>query len=282
MVGYRWWGSEQWAAYLEHKDLPVKAVTKQTFEALSGRLGEQLSAKDLAELLLTDALLALRLLRAANQRLTRHLRRDITTPLGVVLGLGSGQFAAELAAAPVVPTDNHGFDQCEGRAALAAQVAVLFGSQHFDLDPGELALAALLANAGEIELWAFAPELPQAALNELAAGRARRSETAQRQSCGFAFKEVTLLLIEHWQLPPLLRQLIRGDETLRARLARLAVNTARHLGNSPDDPALPADVAEAAKLTGAQVTDIAAGLPLLDGQQRARIAEAAASRLSGF
>lgn len=83
----------------------------------------------------------------------------------------------------------------EERASLAARIAFAWGALHHDLDSGELATAALLANAGEVELWAIAPELPQRAQDELKSGRASRSESAQRQACGFPFLDITLSLV---------------------------------------------------------------------------------------
>lgn len=275
MGWHKWWRATQWAAYLEHMELPVKAATQQALAELEAARGELLAAKDLSQLMLGDPLFALRLLKEANRRLPRRLARDITTPLGAVLALGTRAYTDQLLRAPVVDPGNAGFATCEARAALAARIAAIFGSYHFDLDPGELALAALLSNSGEIELWAFAPELPQAALDELRSGRASRSEQAQQQACGFAFKELTLLLSEHWQLPPLILQLIRGDENLRARLARLAVDTARHLGNGASDPALPHDVCEAARLTGAHLATVVDSLPMLDDAEKVALLLAA-------
>lgn len=270
-----WWGIKQWAAYLEHLDLPVKGATQQALLALEAERGEQLAALDLSALLLDDPLFALRLLREANRRLPRRLARDITTPLGAVLALGADQFRAQLLAAPQVAGDNVGLLAAEARATLAARVAGAWGALHYDMDPGELALAALLANAGDLQLWAFAPELPEAAARELADGRANRSAQAQRQACGFAFRDLTLALIENWGLPQLIHQLIRGDENLRARLARLAVDTARHLDNGPADAALPHDMNEAARLTRATLAQVVMGLPSLDADTRAALLAAA-------
>jgi hypothetical protein len=271
MSWHKWWGASQWAAYLEHMELPVKASSKQALLELEASRGDLLSANELAELMLDDPLFTLRLLKDANQRLPRRMAKDITTPLGVILALGSARFSEQLEHAPEVSHDNQGFVEYESRAALASRVALVFGSFHHDLDPGELALAAMLSNAGEIELWAFAPELPLAALAELKSGRARRSEEAQRQSCGFAFKDLTLLMCEHWQLPPLILQLIRGDQNMRAKLARLATDTARHLSNGAADPGLPHDIIEAVKLTGAPVTALVSGLPALDEEEKAAL-----------
>jgi hypothetical protein len=274
MPGHIWWGAGQWAAYFEHLEQPVKASSKAALQTLEDGSEDALSAHAYSALLLDDPLLALRLLKEANRRLPRRLARDITTPLGVVLALGTQQFKEQLRSAPDVNQDNTGFMACEARTTLAARISLAWGGLRHDLDPGELAMAALLANAGEIELWAFVPELPQKALDELHSGRAARSEQAQRQACGFAFLDVTLLLIENWSLPQLIKQLIRGDEGMRARMARLAVNTARHLANGVEDAALPDDVREAAKLTGASLDEVVGALPDLSAEDKARLLSA--------
>jgi len=269
MTGHAWWGAGQWAAFLEYKEQPIKASSKAALAALEAGAEDTLSAQAYSALLLEDPLLALRLLREANKRLPRRLARDITTPLGVILALGTQQFKEQIRSAPEVGEDNAGFMACEARASRAARIAVAWGALRHDLDPGELAMAALLANAGEIELWAFVPELPQKALDELHSGRAQRSDQAQRQACGFPFLDITLLLIENWTLPQLIKQLIRGDEGMRARMARLAVNAARHLGNGLDDAALPDDMKEAVKLTGATLDVVVGVLPDLSPEEKA-------------
>lgn len=270
-----WWGIKQWAAYLEHLELPVKGATQQALLELEASRADQLSARDLSGLLLEDPLFALRLLREANRRLPPRLARDITTPLGAVLALGTEQFRAQLLEAPQVAPDNQALLAAEATATLSARVAHAWAGLHFDLDPGELALAALLSNAGDLQLWVFAPELPLKAAAELASGRAGRSIQAQQQSCGFAFRDLTLMLCENWGLPLLIRQLIRGDENRRAQLARLAVDAARHLGNGAGDPALPHDVNEAARLTGGSLAAVVAALPGLEEGERAALLAAA-------
>lgn len=274
MAGHEWWGARQWAAYLEHMDLPVRASSKVALRALEAEAQESLSGQHYAGLLLEDPLLALRLLREANRRLPLRLARDITTPLGVVLALGTQTFREQVESAPEVTDENAGFVECEARASRAARVALAWGALRHDLDPGELAMAALLANAGEIELWVCAPELPLRALEELHSGRAARSDQAQRQACGFAFLDITLLLIEEGRLPQLIKHLLRGDEWTRARIARLAVNTARHLGNGIDDPALPHDLTEAAKWTAAPLATVVGVLPGMAEEDKAALLDA--------
>jgi len=275
MAGHYWWGAPQWAAYLEHKELPIKAASKAALTQLEEGGEEHLTGHEYAALLLDDPLLALRLLRDANRRLPRRLARDITTPLGIFLSLGTAQFKRQIRDAPEAAEGNQGFTAIEQRASLGARIAFAWGSLHHDLDQGELALAALLADAGEIELWAFVPELAQEALDELHAGRASRSDQAQRQACGFVFRDLSLELIERGGLPPLIKQLIRGDEGLRAQLARLAVDAGRHLSYGPGDPALPHDLIAAAKLTHAPLATVARGLPFLTDEERETLLQAA-------
>ncbi len=275
MTGHYWWGAPQWAAYLEHKELPIKAASKAALTQLEEGGEEHLSGHEYAALLLDDPLLALRLLRDANRRLPRRLARDITTPLGIFLSLGTAQFKRQIRDAPEATEGNQGFTAIEQRASLGARIAFAWGSLHHDLDQGELALAALLADAGEIELWAFVPELAQEALDELHSGRASRSDQAQRQACGFVFRDLSLELIERGGLPPLIKQLIRGDEGLRAQLARLAVDAGRHLSYGPGDPALPHDLIAAAKLTHAPLATVALGLPSLTEEERETLLQAA-------
>jgi HD-like signal output (HDOD) protein len=274
MVGHDWWGAPQWAAFFEHKDLPIKGASKDALARLEAGDEDGLSGHEYAALLLEDPLLALRLIKEANHHLPRHLARDITTPLGVLLALGTEHFKDQIRQAPVVEEGNTGFLDSEHRASLGARIAFAWGGLHYDLDQGELALAALLADAGEIELWAFAPELPRKALEELKSGRACRSDQAQQQACGFAFRELTLLLIEKWNLPILILKLIRGDEGLRARIARLAVNTGRHLSYGHADPALPHDLLEASQLTHASIASVTQCLPGLTPEEREALIQA--------
>jgi HD-like signal output (HDOD) protein len=277
MAGQSWWGATQWAAYLVYQEQPIKQASKIALREMEAASGDTLTGQAYAALMLNDPMLALRLIKAANQRLPHRMARDITTPLGVVMALGTVAFREQVESAPDIDAGNSGFIACEARASLAAHIAHAWGTLHYDMDAAELAMAALLANAGELEMWAIAPDLPQKALEELQSGRATRSDEAQRQACGFVFLDITLLLIETWNLPQLIRQLIRGDEGLRAQMARLAVNTARHLSNGIDDPALPDDMREAAKLTGGTLSQVVAVLPDISLEEKAALLQSVES-----
>ena len=242
------WGVDQWAAFLSMQTIPCMARSKLMLRALEETQGEDLSAADLTSLVVTDPYFCLRLLREAEGRRSHHLGHDTTTPLGAVLQLGIKNFRALLLGCRETDNDCLGLHACSSRAILASQIAQMWGRARADIAPEEVAMAALLAEIGELLLWHFAPELPQAALDVLSSGQTTRSAEAQMVACGFRFRELSLKCATTWSLPPLLVQLIGGKDNVRANLCKLYLDTARHLVNSADDPALPDDLARAKRL----------------------------------
>ena len=244
--------------------------SKMMLRALEESEGDALSAKELAGLASADPFLCLRLLREAERRRSRRLGRDTTTPLAAVMQLGITAFRELLIDSPETDSASLGLAACEARAVLASQLATLWVSARSDIAPEEVAMATLLAEAGELLLWSFAPELPQAALNALASGDASRSGQAQEITCGFRFHDLTLKCATIWELPRLLFHLIQGADNVRANISRLCVDTARHLALGADNPALPNDLAAAKRLIPqASLTWLASHLVGLDDEQQA-------------
>lgn len=266
----RHWGVDQWAAYLTAHELPSMLRSKMLLAALEETKGDELSAKELAGLAGSDPFLCLRLLRAAEQRRSRRLGRDTTTTLASVMQLGVTSFRELLVNSPETDASSIGLAACEARAVLASQLAVLWVSARADIAPDEVAMATLLAETGELLLWSFAPQLPQAAEDMLTAGLATRSVQAQEMTCGFKFRDLTLKCATIWELPQLLFHLIQGVDNVRANISRLCVDTARHLVVGPDNPALPDDLAEAKRLIPqASLQWLASNLIGLNEEQRA-------------
>lgn len=244
--------------------------SKMLLAALEETKGDALSAKELAGIASSDPFLCLRLLREAEQRRSRRLGRDTTTPLGAVMQLGVTTFREMLSNSPETDTDSIGLAACESRAVLASQLGALWVSARADIAPDEVTMATLLSETGELLLWSFAPELPQAAEDALANGHATRSAQAQQMTCGFRFKDLTLKCATIWELPLLLTHLIQGVDNVRANICRLCVDTARHLATGPDNPALASDLAEAKQLIPqASLQWLAANLIGLNEEQRA-------------
>ena len=233
------WGLPQWVAFLRDKDIPIMPRSKETIEALDD---EAISPRELARIVMQDPFLALRLLRRAERHRSQTLGHETTTILGAVQQVGLRGMRNAAADSPLCDESNLGLSGCEARAVLSARIALDWAAHRVDVSPEEAALAALLGEIGELMLWAFVPELPQRALDELRSGRANRNAQAQQQTAGFSFKQLSIGLIEAWTLPPLIMQLVRGADTPRANIARIASDAARHLQANPRNPALPSDV----------------------------------------
>lgn len=272
------WGFEQWTAYFETQTLPVTPKSKVMLLDLEAAKGELLSPKELLAIVLSDPLLCLRVLREAEKMRSHRLGHETTTALGAILQLGVEHFRKLLLESGEIDESNAGLMEVEARSALAARIALNWAGAHSDINPEEVAVAALLADAGELLIWVYAPELAQAAEDELASGRATRSSRAQAQACGFDFKSVTVRCSELWHLPDLLRLLLRGSETLRAQLAILCSNAARHIiEQSPtSDMAIASDLAAAKKLIpSASLHWLIEGLIFVPPEKHAEIIAAA-------
>lgn len=263
------WRVPQWAAFLTAQQLPVMPRSKQALLALEAEKGNELTATDLVVLADGDPFLCLSLLREAENRRSARLGHETSTPLAAVMQLGATSFRELLFASPETDDTRSGLAKCEARAVMAGQLAAAWSKSRSDVSPDEVLMAALLSEIGELLLWHFAPDLPEAALAALASGEAKRSTAAQEAVCGFRFKDLTLKCAEIWNLPGILVQLIRGHDTIRANLARLSRNTARHLISGPDNPALPDDLASAKRLlTHASMQWLVEELPWVPAEMR--------------
>lgn len=260
----RQWGTEQWVACLKERDIPVLQRSKDFVRGLeeTGQ-GATIAPRELVGIVFADPYLALRLLRQAEAKRSRTLGHETTTPLATILQIGFDGLRNTLRESASCDDSNPGLAQCCNRAFLAAHIARAWAMHRADISPDEVTLAALLSEVGELMLWAFAPEVAQAALDELRSGRALRTVQAQQQTAGFSFKLLTLAFAEAWQLPPLIIQLIKGSDNVRANIARLATDTARHIETNPENPAIPSDLVSIREyLPQVAYRDLIAPLPL--------------------
>ena len=276
------WGAEQWAAYFEHQALPVMLRSKLLMKQLEAAEGEMLSPKDLSDIVLQDPLLCLCLMREAERRKSHRLDHETTTALAAIMQLGVDEFRKLLLSSPEIEAENKGLIAVETRARVAAQIARVWATGRMDLNPEEVAVAALLAGTGDLLLWVYAAEIPQKAEDELLSGRAQRSAQAQMQTCGFTFKQLTLQCADRWKLPALVIQLLRGVESLRAELTRVCSNAARHVLDDSETSnfALANDLVEAARLIpNASLVWLVEGLAMLPEERRVGLLEALNERL---
>lgn len=259
----RRWGIEQWVAFLKDREIPVLPQVRDRILEMHREQLDRIAPRDLAEIVLEAPLLALRLLRRVEGHRSQTLGQETTTALGTVLQTGVDELVRMVNEAPLADASCAGMAECAERTILAARIARAWAALRADISADEIALATLLAECGELLLWHFAPELPQSAAEELLSGRALRTLQTQQQAVGFSFKQMTLTLVDAWALPRLTTQLIRGSDTPRANIARLAVDTARHIIAHPENPALPADLVNIRNvIPGASQEALIAPLPI--------------------
>jgi HD-like signal output (HDOD) protein len=250
------------------------ARSKRMLKALEESKGELLAPKELSSIVLLDPLLCLRLLREAERAKSHRLDHETTTALAAIMQLGIDEFRTLLLSSNEIEEANAGLLEVEQRATAAAQAAQRWASARMDLNPEEVAVAALLADAGELLLWVYEPELPQAAKDELFSGRAKRSVQAQVQACGFDFKQLTMRCAEQWKLPLLVVQLLRGVDSPRANLTRICSNTARHLleSSATTNLALASDLLEVHTLMPTvSLNWLVEGLVMLPDERKAEL-----------
>jgi HD-like signal output (HDOD) protein len=270
------WGTGQWSAYFENQALPVMRRSKQLLLQSETDEGDTLSPRGLADIVLQDPLLCLCLLREAERRKSHRLDHETTTALAAVMQLGVDAFRELLLSSPEIEEANPGLLSVEVRVCAASKIAKTWANGRMDLNPEEVAVAALLAGSGDLLLWVYASEIPQKAEDELHSGRASRSAQAQTQACGFTFKQLTLQCAERWKLPALLIQLLRGSDSVRAQLTRTCSNAARHLLDESETStlALACDLVEASRLIpGASLEWLVDGLSMLPENRRPELLE---------
>ena len=270
------WGIDQWVSYLRDKEIPVLPTSQVAMIAVRDEPPEErerMSPRALTDFVYSDPYLALKLLCNAEHRRSRRLGQETTTALAAVLQLGYDDMVHLVCDSAICDDTQAGANHCVAHAVMAAHIARSWAIYRADVSPDEVTLAALLSDAGELLLWHFAPELPLKAEAELESGRAQRTLKAQQQALGFTFKQLTLTLAQAWELPLLISQLIRGTDTPRANIARLAIDTARHILANAHNAALPADLVNIhGVVQGATYTQLISPLPIPEEDKQAVLA----------
>ncbi len=238
--------------------------SKFLIDMLASEANELLDSRELARILTGDPFLALRALRHAESGRSRTLGRETTTPLASVLQIGIDGVFRLIQGCPLCDDLRPGLSHCEFTATTGAYLARQWSSHRADLSPDEVALAALLSDIGEMMLWHFAPELPEKIEAALSSGNLLRPVQLQQQLLGFSFKSLSLMLAEAWKLPGLLTLLIKGVDNVRANVARLANQTAKHIQINPESPFLSSDIINVHELIPVDVAKLIEPLPVSD------------------
>lgn len=245
-----------WVAALADQDIPVLAETAQEIVALAA-LPEVVSARQLADVILADPLMTVRVFATLARLRAGRRGTEITQVEGCIIMMGMPRFLESCAKLPTIEEHLAGYDEAlDGlvrvvrRARTAARLSWNFAVWRKDSDAEELAIAALLHDIAEILVWVFAPELAIATRAEQRADPLHRSAVAQKKVLYLELLDLQQALAHTWQLPELLADMMgeRTDNDRRTQNVRIAVNIARHSAGGWDSQALTYDYADAAKL----------------------------------
>lgn len=225
-----------WAESLAWTDLPVLRASVVAVQARS-RHADEIDAHLLAEIVLRDPLLCLRVLAAAVARQSR-LATPVETVAAALVLTGIDPFFRDCAGMPVLE------DALEGparqralavvaRSHVAARIAAAFAIHRQDEDVEAVHLAALLHDFAEV----LAPYFAPSAQDPIQEEAARPGDVADA-------------LLQRWGLPETLRTLARepAGEAPGPRMVALAVRIAQHLEHGWHGPALLEDFTRAAAL----------------------------------
>jgi len=249
---------ESWVNYLSQADIPVLKKTARELARLREN-EENVTGRQLAGVILQDPLMALRVLAFIEATRRRSQTADITTIDRAVMMIGITPFFAKFENLPQVedglkdqPQALIGLLRVIARARQASLFARDWAVQRHDLDVEEVTIAALLHDSAEILLWCFAPSLMLGIRALQTENRGLRSATAQKTVLGIQITDLQIALAKAWRLPELLLSLMDDNHAEHPRVRNVihAVNLARHSANGWNDPAIPDDLANIAKLLG--------------------------------
>ena len=242
-------GAGPWVDHFTEIELPVLRHTVQQLNKLRAT-AETINTRKLAAIIEDDPLMTLRVFRTMQRRRSQNQSADITTIERSLLMIGTQGFYDSLQDLPIIeqqlkghPKALLGLLKVIARARQAALWAHDWALLRQNVSFEEITMAALLHDFVEILMWCFAPVLASQARERLAADTVRRPDSIEQEVFGAPLDEIMTELIAHWGLPPLLRTLMTPDnaETANVLNVKLAVDLARHTGNSWNDAALPND-----------------------------------------
>ena len=240
-------GLARWVTFLGDREIPILRQTARRLEQ-ARRDADQISGRDLTDIVLQDPLLALRVLTQSAG--SGRLQSDITNIASAVMMLGVDPFFRRFEQPLTLesllaeqPQALLGVLQVIVRSQRASRYAHDWAFARHDRNVEEVALAALLHDLAEILLWCFAPQLASEIRSRLQGDRTLRSARAQQALLGFPLSELQLALCRNWHLPELLTTMMDDDNAHLARVqnVQLAVRLARHSLDDWTDPALLED-----------------------------------------
>jgi len=245
-----------WVAFLKTADIPVLKQTAREIARLKDN-EEQVSPREITLVVLNDPMMVFKVLSYAQQHKSKHQLQDLVQVEQALLMMGTNAFFNNVLPQPLVEdalnNDLVGLThllKLIRRAHRAAHYAAEWAAHLMDLHAEEVRVAALLHDLSEMLMWCFATDKMNTIFKMQQQDSTLRSKDAQLQVLGFKLKDLQRVIVQEFQLPPLLSQLMQDDvaNNQRVKNVKFAVNLARHSANGWQDAALPDDYKDVAEL----------------------------------
>ncbi len=251
-----------WVRYFSQTDLPVLQATAAGIERLRAR-EDDVEPSELAAVIQRDPLMTIKFMAHVASLRRRSVDEDATETENVIGGLvltGVAPFFRHFGPQPTVQQRLHDQPQALARlqellhrASRSAQFAMAFAVHRGDTDAEIIYEAAYLHDFAEMLMLCHAPTLALEIRARQQDNPALRSANLQRFVYNVELDDLRQALMTLWRLPSLLVRISDGKhaEQLGVRNVVLAVRVARHTMHGWDNPALPDDVEDIAKLLNA-------------------------------
>ena len=267
---------EGWVAFLGNAEIPVLKQTARDLAAIR-QYPDKLSARGVADIIVRDPMMAVKLLRYLQQHKHRSQVTEVVQIEQALLMMGVEAFFNKLPPQPLAEEVLRGHLDAlicllhvTHRSQLASAYAFDWAVRLRDLHFEEVRIAALLHDLAELLMWHFAP----ADMLKIRAMQQRdkvlRSHIAQEQVLGFPLSALQSALAREWNLPRLLLALMDSERATEQRVQNviLAVDLARHSANGWDNAALPDDYKNIGGLLGMQAEDVIVMIGAAEGNSR--------------
>lgn len=250
MIDFPFPGADAWVEHFKEVELPVLRHTTQKLAELRDN-AETINTRALANIVLHDPLMTLRVFRYMKAHRSKRQEMEITTIERSLVMIGMQNFFENFQDLPTIEQQLKGHPK-----AMLGLLKVISRSRHAsgwardwallrqNTRYEEIALAALLHDFVEILMYCFAPALAERARERLNADHTLRTHKVQEEVFGAPLTEIMSELVEQWGLPQLLLSLLNPDddeESNNVKYVNLAVDLSRHRANGWDDAALPDD-----------------------------------------
>lgn len=247
---------DAWIDYFSRAEIPVLRHTMRELDALREN-ALKTNARVIANVILHDPMMTLRMLAFIEARRSKRQLTDITTIERALMMIGIEPFFHDFHDLPLVeehlkshPQALLGLLRVINRARRASHWAREWAILRHDIDVDEIVVATLLYDFAEILMWCFAPKLALEVVRRQKEDRHLRSVVVQEQVYNVPLYQIKAALAKAWHLPQLLITLMDpvNAEHPRVRNVKLAVDLSRHSANGWDDAALPDDFKAIAEL----------------------------------